>query len=51
MGLRETKERARGRHVDVHLISHQVFTEHLLHTAHCPGTKGTLVSKTECTLM
>ena len=46
--LREAEERGRrGWHLDVHSVIHQVFTEHLLCTAHCPSTKCTAVSKTD----
>lgn len=48
MGSREAEERnGRGWHIDVHSIIHQIFAEHLLCTAYCPGTKCTLVSKTD----
>ena len=41
MGLGEEEKARRHYHPDVHSSMHQVFTEHLLCTAHCPSTKCT----------
>lgn len=48
--LRDFREAGTKPGLDGHSVTQQVFTEHLLYTAHCPGTKSAAnVSKTEST--
>lgn len=46
LGFKGSRGRvSRGRGVDVHPVTQQVFIEHLVCPAHCPSTKSTAGSK------